>query len=452
MLDAAAMWRLQHLILRCYGYNIGNQGFFNKRASVLRYVYTILFYLAIPWIFLRLYWRGRRVPENRSHWRERFGFCPFQLEKCIWVHAVSVGETIAAIPLIKALQQQYQNVPIVVTNMTVTGAARVKAAFGDKVLQTLIPYDLPGMVSRFLNHTCPQVVVIMETELWPNLFAACQKRKIPIVIANARLSEKSANGYKKIASLTREMLSAVSALAAQGHADAERFIELGISKDKVVVTGNLKFDLEIPSGLAVKSADLREQLNGERLIWIAASTHPSEEEIILAAHRMLQANCPSALLILVPRHPDRFDSVAALCLQNGFNIARRSGSETCTAQTEIYLGDTMGELLLLYSVADVAFVAGSFAPIGGHNMLEPAALHKPIIIGPVYFNFAEISEMLLKANGMIVVRDAKELAEQIKCLFMNADDRAKMAENAYQVMAANRGALARQVQLIRNVH
>jgi 3-deoxy-D-manno-octulosonic-acid transferase len=416
----------------------------------LRYFYTILFYLALPFILLRLFWRGRRIPGNHQRWLERFGFCRFKLERCLWVHAVSVGETIAAIPLIKALQHQYPHLPIVVTNMTVTGAARVKAAFGDNVLQTFIPYDLPGAVARFLQCIKPQVAVIMETELWPNLFAACQNRNIPIVVLNARLSEKSANGYQKMAPLTRAMLAAVHSLGSQGYADAERFIALGLAKEKVTVTGNLKFDLDIPADLATKAIALRQQLGATRLIWIAASTHPSEEEIMLAAQRLIQVNYPSALLILVPRHPDRFDAVAGLCEQQGFKLARRSRGDRCAEQTEIYLGDTMGELLLLYSVADVALVAGSFVQVGGHNMLEPAALAKPILTGPILFNFAEITDMLFKANGMFKVRNAEELAQQVQKLFADPMYRATMGANAYQVVAANRGALARQIKLVVN--
>jgi len=421
---------------------------FNEE-KILRFLYTILFYLALPFIFLRLLWRSRRVPDNRKRWSERLGFCPFQLKECIWVHAVSVGESIAAIPLIKKLKIEYPYMPIVVTTMTVTGAARIQAIMGNEVLHTLIPYDLPDAVARFLKRICPRIVIIMETELWPNLFAACKRRAIPIVIINARLSEKSMNGYKKIPVLTKKMLSAISAVASQGQQDAERFITLGILPDKVMVTGNIKFDLEIPDYVSIASPSLREQLGLGRFIWIAASTHPTEENSILSAHRLIQKNYPTALLILVPRHPDRFNTVASLCKQQDFTLIRRSENAICSLQTEIYLGDTMGELLLLYSVADVVFVAGSFADVGGHNMLEPAALHKPILSGPKLFNFAEISNMLLTGNAMRIVNQAEELAETIQTLFSATELRQQMGENAYQVIEKNRGALYRQIQLIR---
>ena len=416
----------------------------------MRFLYTLLFYLGLPFIFLRLLWRSRRVPDNRKRWLERLGFCPFQLKECIWVHAVSVGETIAAVSLIKKLKMEY-HIPIVVTTMTVTGAARVRALFGDEVFHALIPYDLPGAVERFLNRICPRVVIIMETELWPNLFAKCKRSGIPIVIANACLSEKSMRGYKKIPILTCDMLSAVEGIAAQEDVDAKRFIALGAVADKVIVAGNIKFDAEIPADIITKSAMLHERLGNQRLIWIAASTHPSEEEIILRAQRLIQIDYPSALLILVPRHPDRFKSVDILCKQQNFNIVRRSENDECSLQTEIYLGDTMGELFLLYSVADVAFVGGSFADIGGHNILEPAALGKPIVTGPFLYNFADISERLLKAKGMIVVNNAEELAETVQHFFADVVWRKQTGENAYHVIQANRGALIRQIELIKNV-
>jgi len=371
------------------------------------------------------------------------------LEKSIWVHAVSVGETIAALPLIKILLQEYPDLPLVVTNMTPTGAARVRAAFKDSVKQVYIPYDLPTAVNRFLQRINPQIAIVMETELWPNLFEGCRKHNVPIVVLNARLSGKSALGYSQIPSLTRDIFHSIHAMAAQTSADAERFIKLGLSREKITVTGNLKFDLELPADLSDKSEALHNHLGKERLTWIAASTHQGEEEIILTAHRLVLKKFPDALLILVPRHPDRFAAVAALANQQGFTAARRSSGEVCSPQTQIYLGDTMGELLLLYSVAQVAFVGGSFARVGGHNMLEPAALRKPVITGPVLFNFVEISEMMVKAQGMIIVQDVDELADEVERLFENKQYRDSMGESAYQVVAANRGALLRQVELVK---
>lgn len=417
----------------------------------LRYIYSLLVYLVLPFAFLRLLLRSRRAPDYRRRWAERLGFTPHVLDQCIWIHTVSVGETIAAVPLIKALKAAHPRTPLLITNMTPTGAARVKAAFGDTVLQTYIPYDAIGAVKRFLKRVNPKIAIIMETELWPNLFAVCKQRNIPIVIANARLSEKSAKGYRRIRSLSRQMFSAVHALASQGHADAQRFIELGMPKEKVVVTGNLKFDLQLPNDLSAKSTALRQELGIDRHIWIAASTHPTEEEIVLAAHKKIQEKDPRALLILVPRHPDRFDLVAQLIEQQQFKMARRSRGDACTAQTDVYLSDTMGELLLMYSVSDVAFVAGSFAQIGGHNMLEAAALGKPVVTGPQLYNFAEISEMLLSAQGMIKVHGADELAQNILQFFADENYRKKIGANALQVVEANKGALQKQTDLIQSV-
>ncbi len=417
----------------------------------MRFLYTILFYLALPFLFLRLLWRSRRTPDYRQRWGERLGFCPFRLDECIWVHAVSVGETIAAVPLIKALLKAFPELPIVVTNMTPTGAARVKAGLNDSVLQAYIPYDVPDAVNGFLQRVRPRVAVMMEGELWPNLFASCRKYQIPIVIANACLSEKSARGYALLGSVKREMFKAIHRIAAAALIDEVRFLSLGVPPEKIIITSNLKFDLELPENLSEKSELLRQQLkvNQERFIWIAASTHEGEEEIILAAHQLILEKNPSALLILVPRHPNRFDAIAGMIEQQKFNSVRRSQSGVCTPQITVYLGDTMGELLLLYSVADVAFVGGSFVPIGGHNMLEPAVLHKPVVTGPLLFDFLEISQLLLDAKGMVIAQNAEELAIIIERFFAETDYRVTTGENAYKVVEANRGALQKQLELIR---
>jgi 3-deoxy-D-manno-octulosonic-acid transferase len=412
----------------------------------LRYLYNVLFYLMLPWLFVRLLWRSRKNPAYRQRWRERLGFVPQKMDKCIWVHAASVGETLAAIPLIKGLQAQYPQLPVLVTNMTVTGSVRTQAVFGDKVLHAYVPYDAPHAAARFIKLTRPVIAVIMETELWPNLFAACGKHNIPVMVANARLSAKSAAGYQRIAPLTRAMLDNVATLAVQTQTEADRFIALGLQASKAIVTGNIKFDVEVPAELAQKSILLREQLGSGRLIWVAASTHAPEEEIVLAAHKRLLEKFPDALLILSPRHPERFNEIFALTQQAGFNVVRRSEHGVCTAATQVYLGDTMGELLLMYATCDVAFVAGSFAPIGGHNMLEAAVLGKPVVTGPVLYNFAEITRLLQAAQGMLVVQNGDELVATLLHLFGDELFRAKTGENAHSFVASNRGALAKQLQ------
>lgn len=413
----------------------------------MRYFYSFLFYLIIPFILLRLIWRSIRQPIYRQRIGERFGYYPYQLQNSIWVHAVSVGEAIAAIPLIKALQIQYPTSRLLVTTMTPTGAARVQAAFGDTVQHAYIPYDLPGAMQRFMNTMNPAICIIMETELWPNLLAACEEANVPMCLVNARLSEKSARGYHQIGGMTRTMLQQLSAIAAHGELDALRFIELGAPKDKVTVTGNIKFDISIPDELRAKESELLDQLGKDRFIWVAASTHEGEEEIILAAHKKICEKDANALLILVPRHPNRFDMVAKMA-ESQFVTARRSQQQLVMPGTQVYLADTMGELLLMYAVADVAFVAGSLVPRGGHNMLEAAALGKPLLTGPHLFNFAEISEMLIAAQAMKVVTDAETLAEQLTYYANDLPERAKMGKAALQVVMNNRGALDKQMAVI----
>ena len=417
---------------------------------LVRYLYTFLLYLAMPFIFLRLLWRSRKLRDYRLRWRERLGCYPFKMDRSLWVHAVSVGEVIAAIPLIKELQAQYPHYPMVVTTMTPTGAARVKAAFGESVTHAYLPYDLPGALNRFLNAAHPVACIIMETELWPNLLAVCQLRGIPVCLTNARLSKKSARGYARIAPLTRSMLANVTHISACGQDDADRFADLGARREQMAVTGNLKFDLLIPEGLLEKASALRAKLGEDRFIWIAASTHEGEEDIILQAHRQVLDVDASALLILVPRHPDRFHQIAQLSASQ-FTTARRSANDVVSADTQVYLGDTMGEMLLLYGAADVAFVAGSLIPRGGHNILEPAAFAKPILSGPHVFNFAEICKMFARADALITVDNADTLAAALLRLMQQEDARLASGQRARAVMDANRGALAKQLQMIRQL-
>lgn len=413
----------------------------------MRMLYSLLFYLLTPFILLRLLWRSRRTPSYRQRISERFGYYPFELPHCLWVHAVSVGESLAAIPLIKALQSRYPKLPIVVTTMTPTGAARIKAALGDHVLHAYLPYDTPTAVKRFLHATQPLIGIIMETELWPNLLSLCQRRNIPVCLINARLSQKSLRGYQRVRWLARDMLTQLTFIAAHALQDADRFIALGAPRDAVVVTGNLKFDITVPPEIATKALNLRHALGETRFIWIAASTHEGEEAMVLAAHERLRRQHPDALLILTPRHPDRFDQVAMLCEQR-FKTIRRSQKAICTAATNVYLADTMGELLLHYHVADVAFVGGSLIARGGHNLLEPAALAKPILVGPHMMNFAEIFQLFQNANALYQVDDAVTLADALLSLANDPATRAGMGQRALAVMNNNRGALNKQLDLI----
>ncbi len=419
-----------------------------KGRYLVQYLYTFLFILALPFIFARLMWRSLREPAYRSRLPERLGFYHFHFKKSLWVHAVSVGEVIAAIPLIQALQRQYPDLPMLVTTMTPTGAMRVKAALGDTVQHAYLPYDLPFCMQRFLRNTNPHIAIMMETELWPNLFMRLQQRQVPICILNARLSARSARGYGYVASVMRKMLSRVTLIAANGEADAKRFITLGANPANVHVTGNIKFDLQLPSSLLMESEQLKKTLGANRFIWIAASTHEGEEEIILAAHKKLREKMPNALLILVPRHASRFATVAKQIAAD-FVLARRSDMKTVQPDTQVFLGDSMGELLLFYSVAELAFVGGSLIPRGGHNFIEPAALGVPVMIGTHVFNFNQMFALFAKEKAIVSVGDT--FAETLIQLAENKDARETLSKNALKVVAANRGALAKQLALIEKI-
>lgn len=412
-----------------------------------RTLYTLLFHLGLPLVALRLWLRSRKASAYGQRVGERFAFgLPPMQRGGIWVHAVSVGESIAAAPMIRALLQRYPELPITVTCMTPTGSERIRAMFADepRIQHCYLPYDLPWAAARFFDHLQPCLGVIMETELWPNHIHQCARRKIPVVLANARLSERSARGYARFAGLTRPMLAEMSLFAVQTETEAQRFRDLGARPECVTVTGSIKFDLSIAPELLERARQLREQWQArQRPVWIAASTHAGEDESVLAAHRQLLTRHADALLILVPRHPERFDSVFALCQQQGFSTVRRSSGALVNAETSVLLGDTMGELLFLYALADNAFVGGSLVPNGGHNLLEPAALAKPVLSGPHLFNFLEIAAMLRNANALLEVGDAGSLGNAIQRLFDQPPLAGEMAEAALKVMKANQGALQR---------
>ena len=412
-----------------------------------RTLYTLLFHLGLPLVAIRLWLRARKAPAYARRIGERFALnLPPMQPGGIWVHAVSVGESIAAAPMIRALLTRYPQLPITVTCMTPTGSERIQALFADepRIQHCYLPYDLPWAAARFLDRIKPKLGVIMETELWPNLIHQCAKRGIPVALANARLSARSAKGYARFARLTRPMLEAMSLIAVQTQTEAERFRQLGARPECVEVTGSIKFDLSIDPQLLIKACELRESWQAqERPVWIAASTHEGEDEIVLNAHRQLLANYPDALLILVPRHPERFNAVFERCQREGFASVRRSTGEPVNARTQVLVGDTMGELLLLYALADSAFVGGSLVPNGGHNLLEPAALAKPVLSGPHLFNFLEIAAMLREAGALEEVEDAQGLALAVQRLFELPQDAQRMAQAGLNVMQANQGALQR---------
>ncbi|WP_460420488.1 lipid IV(A) 3-deoxy-D-manno-octulosonic acid transferase [Pseudomonas sp. ZL2] len=411
-----------------------------------RTLYTLLFHLGLPLVALRLFLRSRKAPAYGQRIGERFALnLPAMAKGGIWVHAVSVGESIAAAPMIRALLQAYPQLPVTITCMTPTGSERVRAMFADepRIQHCYLPYDLPWAAGRFLDHVQPTLAVIMETELWPNHIHQCAKRGIPVALANARLSERSARGYARFAGLTRPMLAEMSLIAVQTETEAQRFRQLGARSECVQVTGSIKFDLSIDEQLLPRARALREQWQaGQRPVWIAASTHEGEDEIILAAHRQLREHHADALLILVPRHPERFNSVFELC-RGQFPTVRRSSGEPVAADTAVLLGDTMGELLFLYALADIAFVGGSLVPNGGHNLLEPAALSLPVLSGPHLFNFLEIAAMLREAGALQEVDDAQGLAAEVRRLVELPRDAQRMGAAGLAVMKANQGALQR---------
>ena len=415
-----------------------------------RWLYSLIYTLLMPAVLLRLLWRSRKAPAYGQRWSERFArFDQGPAPGGIWFHTVSVGETIAAAPLIKQIQQAYPDLPITITTMTPTGSDRVQAIFGNTVFHVYVPYDLPGLVKRFLAKVQPKLTVIMETELWPNIIHGCADHDVPVVIANARLSERSARGYGKLGSLVQNMLSQVALVAAQNQADGDRFIQLGLKGDQLEVTGSVKFDIQVDPNLREQAQSLRSQWQaGQRPVWIAASTHEGEDEQVLDAFKQVLAEQPDTLLVLVPRHPERFDSVAMLCEESGYNISRRSQQQAVTADTQVMLGDTMGELMLLYATADVAFVGGSLVPTGGHNMLEPVALGVPVISGGYMFNFFDISQGLIAAGAMVEVDDADELAISVSRLLQNPDRREAMETAGENVLQTNRGALQRLFVLL----
>ena len=414
-----------------------------------RTLYTLLFHLGLPLLALRLYLRARKAPAYGRRVGERFAFrLPAMRKGGIWVHAVSVGESIAAAPMVRALLKAYPELPITLTCMTPTGSERIRALFGDepRVQHCYLPYDLPWAAGRFLDHVQPRLGVIMETELWPNHIHQCARRGIPVALANARLSERSARGYGRFARLTRPMLAEMSLIAAQTEVEAQRFLALGARTGCVQVTGSIKFDLKIDEHLVSRAQALRQQwAAASRPVWIAASTHDGEDALVLQAHRQLLQVHGDALLILVPRHPERFEAVHALCSQQ-FATVRRSTGLPVLAQTQVLLGDTMGELLFLYALADMAFVGGSLVPTGGHNPLEPAALALPVLMGPHVFNFLEISAMLREAGGLQQVDDAQGLAGAVQRLVELPQDARRMGEAGRAVMRANQGALQRLLE------
>jgi 3-deoxy-D-manno-octulosonic-acid transferase len=363
----------------------------------------------------------------------------------IWLHAVSLGEMSAAAPLVRALRLKYPDYPVVLTTATLTGRARARSSFDGAVDVRFLPYDTPGAVARFLDRVRPRLAIIMETELWPNLFAECERRGVPLVLASARLSAKSVARYRRFGGLFRGIFSASSLVAAQTVEDAQRFVAIGAESARTRVVGNIKFDMELGGEVADRGQRLRAAFGSERPTWIAGSTHAGEEEQVLAAHEELLAGRPDALLLLVPRHPDRFEAVAELLSRRGWRFARRSGPD---GATQVVLVDTVGELAVLYASADAAFVGGSLVPIGGHNLLEPAALGIPVLTGPSHSNGRDIARLLLQQGAALQVADARQLAAALAQWLANPAERRRIGAIGRHIVESNRGSVARLLELI----
>jgi 3-deoxy-D-manno-octulosonic-acid transferase len=410
--------------------------------------YSLLLVLLLPSTLYHLVWRGLRQREYLQRWDERFAFYPTGTDAGgLWLHAVSVGEVNAAAPLVRALRQAHPGRPVLLTTVTPTGSARARALFGDDVRQVYLPYDTPGAVRHFLDHFRPRLAVVLETELWPNLYVETARRGIPLLIVNARLSERSLRGYRWIGPLVRIALEAVTRVAAQSAADLARYVQLGLDPARGNVPGNLKYDLELPEGLPAQAAAWRARW-GERPVWIAASTHPEEEAAVLAAHAALLARWPQALLLWAPRHPERFERVAEQAAAAGLRVRRRTRDRGPVADTQCFGVVTLGELMAFYAAADVAFVGGSLQPIGGHNLLEPAALGVPMVVGPHTFNFADITERLRDVGAVQVVADADALAPSVAALLADADARLMRGKAGRESLAGERGALARTLAMV----
>jgi 3-deoxy-D-manno-octulosonic-acid transferase len=408
----------------------------------LRKLYTLLWWMALPLIPARLWWRSRREPGYRQHVGERFGRYRTKPETLpsYWLHAVSVGETRAAAPLVERLERECPGAPIVLTAMTATGRDTARSVYGDRVRRAFLPYDLPFAIGAFLDHFRPRAGLLLETELWPNLIAACERRGVPLYLVNARLSARSAAGYARFARLTRPMLASLAGIAAQTSADAERLVALG-ARD-VAVTGNLKFDIAVPQAAIALGRALRAQWGADRPTWIAASTRDGEEALLLEA--LARAPLPAShLTVIVPRHPQRFDAVASLLAERGHAFVRRSANQAVPPDARFVLGDSMGEMMGYYAAADVAFVGGSILPLGGQNLIEPIAVGRATIVGPHTFNFAEAAERAVEAGAAQRVADADALVDAVRALLADRERRERIASAAQAFHAAHRGATER---------
>lgn len=408
-------------------------------------VWSIAAYLLLPYAIVSLVWRGLRYPAYFKRWPERFGFVPrANGQRIVWVHAVSVGEVRSAAALIEAIADRLPRHRVLVTTMTPTGSAQVEMLFGDRVLHSYLPYDFPDAVARFLDRVKPELAIIAETEFWPNLFRACSKRRIPLNVVNARLSPASFRGYRLLGKTVREMFASADLICAQSSLDAQRLRNLGVDDRLLTVTRNLKFDVEVSPTIRTEGMRLRMQWGRARPVLIAASTHPGEEAHVLTAFGILQKRYPGLLLVVVPRHPERFAAVARLCRRRGFSVAQRSLLDgPLSAATNVLIGDTMGELHKFYAASDIAFIGGSLVRHGGQNPLEACTVGVPVIFGPHMFHFEEISALTLERGAARQVSDERSLAAAVDLYLDQPDLRRAAGEAGLALINDNHGALDR---------
>ncbi|HEU0290240.1 MAG TPA: lipid IV(A) 3-deoxy-D-manno-octulosonic acid transferase [Burkholderiales bacterium] len=412
----------------------------------MRFAYTLLLYLLLPYVLARLVWRARRQRGYLEQVSERFGrYAQPVGGPIIWVHAVSVGETRAAEPLIKALMAKYPRHRVLLTHMTPTGREAGDGLFGENVDRCYLPYDYPGAVARFLRHFRPRAGILMETEIWPNLIHGCRAQGVPLHLVNARLSEKSFAGYRRFSQLARESLAGLAAIAAQSTDDARRFAALGASG--VQVTGSVKFDVTLPPAQIELGRTWRRDFGERRPVLLAASTREGEEALVLDALAGIEA--PDLLTIIVPRHPQRFDEVERLIVARGIPFQRRSRGAAIAPGTRVVLGDSMGEMFAYYAACDIAFIGGSLLPLGGHNLIEACAVGRPVLIGPSTYNFAEAAELAVRAGAALQVPDAGAMAQEAGRLLRDPAAAQRMGQAGLAFCAAHRGATARVLELIK---
>ncbi len=422
-----------------------------KNTSLMRILYSLVLYLCAPLALCYLLLRGTNNSAYLERIPERFGYIPKpgSAQPVIWVHAVSVGEVKASGMLVKRLLSTYPDCRVLITTVTPTGAARVRSLFAGTVEHRYLPYDLPHAVLLFLRRIKPRLLVILETEIWPNLLYYCKRRGVPAILVNARLSSASYQGYLKLRRFSASAVQSLSHIAARGAEDAERFLALGADPARVSITGNLKFDVDTGDDTAVQAASLRRTIAAGRPVWIAASTHAGEEEQVLDAFDRVRRSLADCLLIIAPRHPERFDKVYHLCVRRGLEVARRSAAAGVEARdTDVYLLDTLGELPLFYACADAAFVGGSLTPVGGHNVLEPAALGVPLISGQHTANFREVIELFKAGDAIMIVTDAAQLAAAVSSLLQDADLGRARGERGQRLVRQNQGAIDAVMRLL----